>query len=40
MINIPYEHGEMNIDIIKFLVNKNLNDCDAGFGAVYQYSGA
>ena len=26
MINIPYEHGEMNIDIIKFLVNRNLND--------------
>ena len=26
MINIPYEHGEMNIDIIKFLVNKDLND--------------
>ena len=26
MINILYEHGEMNIDIIKFLVNRNLND--------------
>ena len=26
MINIPYEHGEMNIDIVKFLVNRNLND--------------
>ena len=26
MLNIPYEHGEMNIDIIKFLVNRNLND--------------
>lgn len=26
MINIPYKHGEMNIDIIKFLVNRNLND--------------
>lgn len=26
MINIPYKHGEMNIDIVKFLVNRNLND--------------
>lgn len=26
MINIPYEHGEMNIDIVKFLANRNLND--------------
>lgn len=26
MINIPYKHGEMNIDIMKFLVNRNLND--------------
>ena len=26
MINISYNHGEMNIDILKFLVNKNLND--------------
>ena len=26
MLNIPYEHGEMNKDIIKFLVNRNLND--------------
>ena len=26
MLNIPYEHGEMNIDIVKFLVNRNLND--------------
>src|SRR5574344_2782146 len=26
MTNIPYEHGEMNIDIVKFLVNRNLND--------------
>ena len=26
MINIPYEHGEMNIDIVRFLVNRNLND--------------
>lgn len=26
MINIPYNHGEMNIDIVKFLVNRNLND--------------
>ena len=26
MINILYEHGEMNIDIVKFLVNRNLND--------------
>ena len=26
MINIPYKHGEMNIDIIKFLANRNLND--------------
>ena len=26
MINIPYKHGEMNIDIIKFLMNRNLND--------------
>ena len=25
-INIPYKHGKMNIDIIKFLVNRNLND--------------
>jgi len=26
MINISYQHGEMNIDIIKFLMNRNLND--------------
>lgn len=26
MINVPYRHDEMNIDIIKFLVNRNLND--------------
>lgn len=26
MINIPYKHGEMNIDILKFLMNRNLND--------------
>jgi hypothetical protein len=26
MINIPYKHGEMNIDIVQFLVNRNLND--------------
>lgn len=26
MINIPYKHGKMNIDIVKFLVNRNLND--------------
>ena len=26
MINIPYKHGEMNIDIVKFLINRNLND--------------
>ena len=26
MINIPYKHGEMNIDTIRFLVNRNLND--------------
>ena len=26
MINIPYKHGEMNIDIVTFLVNRNLND--------------
>lgn len=26
MINIPYKHGEMNIDIVKFFVNRNLND--------------
>ena len=26
MINIPYKHGEMNIDIVKFLMNRNLND--------------
>ena len=26
MLNIPYNRGEMNIDIIKFLVNRNLND--------------
>ncbi len=25
-INIPYKHGEMNIDIVKFLVNRNLNE--------------
>lgn len=25
-INIPYKHGEMNIDIVKFLMNRNLND--------------
>lgn len=26
MLNIPYKHGEMNIDIVRFLVNRNLND--------------
>ena len=26
MINIPYNRGEMNIDILRFLVNRNLND--------------
>ena len=26
MINIPYKHGEMNIDVVRFLVNRNLND--------------
>ena len=26
MINISYKHGEMNIDILKFLMNRNLND--------------
>lgn len=26
MINISYKHGEMNINIVKFLVNRNLND--------------
>lgn len=26
MIKIPYKHGEMNIDIMKFLANRNLND--------------
>lgn len=26
MINIPYKHGETNIDIVKFLANRNLND--------------
>ena len=26
MINIPYNRGEMNIDIVRFLVNRNLND--------------
>ena len=26
MINIPYKHGEMNIDIVRFIVNRNLND--------------
>ena len=26
IINIPYKHGEMNIDIIKFFLNRNLND--------------
>lgn len=26
MINISYQHGEMNIDIVKFLMNRNLND--------------
>ena len=26
MINIQYKHGEMDIDIVKFLVNRNLND--------------
>lgn len=26
MINILYKRGEMNIDIVKFLVNRNLND--------------
>lgn len=26
MINISYKRGEMNIDIVKFLVNRNLND--------------
>ena len=26
MINIQYKHGEMNIDIVRFLMNRNLND--------------
>ena len=26
MINIPYKHGEMNIDIMKFLLHRNLSD--------------
>lgn len=26
MMNIQYDRGEMNIDIVKFLVNRNLND--------------
>lgn len=26
MINIQYKRGEMHIDIVKFLVNRNLND--------------
>ena len=26
MINIPYKHGEMNIDIMQFLLHRNLND--------------
>lgn len=26
MINIQYDRGEMHIDIIKFLLNRNLND--------------
>ena len=26
MINMQYDHGEMSIDIVKFLVNRNLND--------------
>ena len=26
MINIPYKHGKMNIDIVRFLMNRNLND--------------
>lgn len=26
MLNIPYKHGEMNIDIVRFLMNRNLND--------------
>ena len=26
MINIPYNRGEMNIDIVNFLANRNLND--------------
>lgn len=26
MINIPYEHGEMNIDIVAYLANRNIND--------------
>ena len=25
-INIPYKHGEMNIDIMQFLFHRNLND--------------
>lgn len=26
MINIQYKHGEMNIDIVMFLINRNIND--------------
>ena len=26
MINILYKHGEINIDIVRFLMNRNLND--------------
>lgn len=26
MINIPYKYGEMNIDIIAYLTNRNIND--------------
>lgn len=26
MINIPYKHGEMNIDIVAYLTNRNIND--------------
>ena len=25
-INISYKHGKMNIDIVRFLMNRNLND--------------
>lgn len=26
IINIPYKHGEMNIDIVAYLTNRNIND--------------